>query len=324
MRKEGTLFLELRQRIDSDSDWDDDDDSFMFEETHDNETSSAVAFEANDEDQEPVVAGTDKEEVATTEEVEDAAGPDTSADAAAAAVPSRPAWLLDFGEEDVSAMVAAITAASQLEGNSSEVSSEEKEAIATNYGVSAEKVDEMVDWVVSGSDSKEEEDAAAAAAVDAVIMGISAARDQMNEQAEALGSEDAAAADAARDAAPDEEGKNEGEESDFDDYDNGFGYKNILRKSVPIPKDYLQLQMAFADAFPWHDAALVCERANGKSIGPSETNFRRDEVIVFREYMPSMRKDVQYKRVMGLSKCWEEDVYEPELKKFYLRSWQKY
>ena len=82
--------------------------------------------------------------------------------------------------------------------------------------------------------------------------------------------------------------------------------------------------MAFADAFPWHDASLVCERANGKSIGPGETDFKKDELIVFREYMPEIRKDKQLKKVQGLNSAWEEVEYGPGLGKFKLRSWQNY
>jgi hypothetical protein len=114
----------------------------------------------------------------------------------------------------------------------------------------------------------------------------------------------------------------ESEESDYGV--EGFGYKNIVRAQVPIPKNYLMLQMAFADAFPWHDASLVCERANGKSIGPGETDFKKDELIVFREYMPEIRKDKQLKKVQGLNSAWEEVEYGPGLGKFKLRSWQNY
>ena len=104
----------------------------------------------------------------------------------------------------------------------------------------------------------------------------------------------------------------------------GFGYKAIHRATVPIPANYTELQMSFAAAFPWHDAGLSVERVNGKSISPHETGFGRDEVIVFREYMPEARKDKQYKSMLGMTKGWEEDVYVKELEAFKLRTWQEY
>ncbi|GMH95473.1 hypothetical protein TrVE_jg9149 [Triparma verrucosa] len=128
-----------------------------------------------------------------------------------------------------------------------------------------------------------------------------------------------------KDAEDGEEEEKEAKEEEEEEEDRfGFGYKSIEQKTVPIPKNYMELQMAFASSWPRHDASLVCERLNGKSISPSETTFSPNEVIVFREYMSEVRRDKQEKKVRGMGKGWEEDVYEKELEGFKLRTWQEY
>lgn len=97
----------------------------------------------------------------------------------------------------------------------------------------------------------------------------------------------------------------------------------IERKQVPIPRSYIELQTAFADAFPRHDEALVCERTNGRTIMTSETSFARDEVVVFREFQPEIRKIRTRKKIQGLRKGWEEDVYQKEVDNFRLKTWQR-
>ena len=75
-----------------------------------------------------------------------------------------------------------------------------------------------------------------------------------------------------------EEGKGEEEEEVEEEKDEnplGFGFKAFHRATVPIPSNYMELQMSFAAAFPWHDAALSVERVNGKSISPHETKVRQ-------------------------------------------------
>jgi hypothetical protein len=85
----------------------------------------------------------------------------------------------------------------------------------------------------------------------------------------------------------------------------------------------MELQTAFADAFPRHDEALVCERTNGRTIMTSETSFARDEVVVFREFQPEIRKIRTRKKIQGLRKGWEEDVYQKEVDNFRLKTWQR-
>ncbi len=118
-----------------------------------------------------------------------------------------------------------------------------------------------------------------------------------------------------------EELREEKEEEEEEEDHYGFGYKEIERKKVPVPKNYMELQIAFANAWPRHNKSLICERPNGRTVNPKETNFKRDEVIVFREFMPELRMDKVHKKIQGLRKGWEEDVYQPQLKNFKINTW---
>ena len=63
------------------------------------------------------------------------------------------------------------------------------------------------------------------------------------------------------------------------------------------------------------------ERASGKTVMTSEKEFRRDEVIVFREFQPEIRQIRTQKKIQGLKKGWEEDVYLKEVAEYKLRTW---
>jgi hypothetical protein len=123
--------------------------------------------------------------------------------------------------------------------------------------------------------------------------------------------------------------KEESEEDQKDEEEDrwGFGYKSITRKTIPIPKTYIDLQMYFAAAFPKIETSLSVERLNGKMVDPREKGkFLKDEVIVFREYMPEFRVWEQGNRGMNKkgakAKNWEKEVYQKELDKFGIKSWQ--
>ena len=54
----------------------------------------------------------------------------------------------------------------------------------------------------------------------------------------------------------------------------------------------------------------------------NEADFRRDEVIVFREFQPLLREAKTRKKIQGLPRGWEEDVYAKDVAAFKLRTWQ--
>jgi len=117
-----------------------------------------------------------------------------------------------------------------------------------------------------------------------------------------------------------EEGDENGEEDD-EVSENSFGYKNVTRKEVHLPKNYVELQMRFIQAFPKHDASVACERWDGRTINPKDTDFKEGEVIVFREFQPSTIAEEKQKSVRGHGHRWEEKDYKPALDKFELRTW---
>jgi hypothetical protein len=102
----------------------------------------------------------------------------------------------------------------------------------------------------------------------------------------------------------------------------GFGYKAVHRKEVPVPRTYLELQSLFATAFPWHDETLVVERSDGRMVTPTDCKFVGGDVVVFREYVPTNRRDELKGKIKGLGKGWEEEEYKIQRKSFKLRTWQ--
>ena len=112
------------------------------------------------------------------------------------------------------------------------------------------------------------------------------------------------------------------ETEEEEDKNFGFGYKAVHRKDVPVPRTYLEMQTQFATAFPWHDETLVVERLNGKMVTPVDCKFEKGDVIVFREYVPTTRREKLKGKVRGLGKGWEEEEYAIQTKSFKLRTWQ--
>ena len=81
---------------------------------------------------------------------------------------------------------------------------------------------------------------------------------------------------------------------------DGFGYSQIIRKEIVVPKDYTALQQGFASAFPKIDTFLTIERyGNGEAITTKNCKFTKDEIIVFREYIPEWRVEKAKKKLVG-------------------------
>ena len=142
----------MRQILDSDSDWDSDDDSYVYY----GEESKGVAFDYDDDD------GDEDDSVKIPElaRAKTAQG-DVEDQGPIPPVPSRPAWLLDLDEADVGSLTEIIKERAFGIAARQVINDDDKEddlsivSIATKFGISDEKVEELAAWLATGGNDEE-------------------------------------------------------------------------------------------------------------------------------------------------------------------------
>ena len=143
--------IELRQILDSDSDWDSDEDSYVYY----GEESKGIAFDYDDDDDE------DEIKIPELARAKTAQGEEGDQELIPP-VPTRPAWLLDLDEADVSSLTEIIKerafgiAAAQIIDDDDKDDDLSIVSIATKFGISDEKVEELAAWIATGENNEEE------------------------------------------------------------------------------------------------------------------------------------------------------------------------